>query len=254
MNFSLGSYVVTINVATVDALLMLVKSNFLTDRGFALSTLNLDHLVKLSSSQPFREAYAAQDLIVADGNPIVWLSRLAGTPVKLVPGADMVIPLARLAANTGVPVALVGSTSQTLAKTSALLEKQIPGLSVVNCIAPNFGFDPFGKEADAIYTQLETSGARLCFVALGAPKQEIFAARGRAAVPNIGFASIGAGLDFIAGEQTRAPGWVRAMALEWAWRLFTNPRRMGVRYLQCALILPRHMRNALRDRLQHRTE
>ncbi len=83
--------------------------------GFALATLNLDHLVKLRASGAFRRAYGAQDLVVADGNPIVWLSRLAGRKVELVPGgSDMVLPLAEVAADEGVRVALVGSTEESL--------------------------------------------------------------------------------------------------------------------------------------------
>ncbi|MEM7667689.1 MAG: WecB/TagA/CpsF family glycosyltransferase, partial [Pseudomonadota bacterium] len=72
--------------------------------------------------------------------------------------------------------------------------------------------------------------------------------RAHAALPAVGFASIGAGLDFLAGTQVRAPAWVRKMALEWAWRLATNPGRMAKRYLDCALILPRLALTAFRQR------
>ncbi len=78
----------------------------------------------------------------------------------------------------------------------------------------------------------------LCLIALGAPKQEEFTALGRRLAPQVGFASIGAGLDFITGSQTRAPAWLRAMALEWLWRAATAPRRLLPRYAACAAILP----------------
>jgi UDP-N-acetyl-D-mannosaminuronic acid transferase (WecB/TagA/CpsF family) len=54
----------------------------------------------------------------------------------------------------------------------------------------------------------------------------------------MGFVSIGAGLDFIAGFQTRAPLWVRRIAMEWLWRMLSDPRRLAKRYLDCALVLP----------------
>ena len=63
----------------------------------------------------------------------------------------------------------------------------------------------------------------------------------------MGFVSIGAGLDFLAGSQTRAPAWVRAIAMEWLWRMLANPRRLALRYLRCALILPGLARDALRQ-------
>ena len=95
---------------------------------------------------------------------------------------------------------------------------------------------------------LAESGAGLCFLALGAPKQEILAARGRRIAPKVGFASIGAGLDFLAGHQTRAPRIVRMLALEWLWRALQSPRRMVPRYAKCFAILPGLTVQALRQR------
>jgi len=217
-------------------------------RGFALATLNLDHLVKLPRDPAFLAAYARHDMIVADGNPIVWLSRLAGRPVGLVPGSDMVMPLVRITASLGAPLALLGSTGPVLDEAANALRAEIPGLEITAQIAPPMGFDPTGLEADAMITQLEQSGARLCLLALGAPKQEIFAARAYARLPNVGFAAFGAGLDFIAGRQVRAPEWVRSIAMEWLWRMLAQPRRMVPRYARCAVIFPEHALRALRLR------
>ena len=106
MEFRIDGTVIAVNVADAGALLAEVRARFGRGEGFALATINLDHVVKLRSSAAFRAAYAAQDLVVADGNPIVWLSHLAGRPVELAPGADMVLPLAGEAARAGVTVAL----------------------------------------------------------------------------------------------------------------------------------------------------
>ena len=115
MQFQVADTPVTINVASRAALEARLGARLAAGTGFALATLNLDHLVKLKQRGDFRAAYAAQDFVVADGNPVVWLSRLAGRPVELVPGADLVVPLARLAAEADVPVALCGSTPEALA-------------------------------------------------------------------------------------------------------------------------------------------
>lgn len=233
-----------------DGLLEDARHHLINGKGFALATINLDHLVKLQVDSAFRRAYRAQDFVVADGNPIVWLSRLAGEEVSLVPGSDMVIPLAQAARDAGRPVALVGSSDEALAGAAASLRQAVPGLEVVKRIAPSYGFDPEGAEARRILVELAQVGPGLCFLALGAPKQERFAALGREIAPQMGFASIGAGLDFLSGHQRRAPQWMRRVSLEWAWRMLQSPRRMVPRYAACLAILPRQAWEALRLRSQ----
>jgi N-acetylglucosaminyldiphosphoundecaprenol N-acetyl-beta-D-mannosaminyltransferase len=250
MKFTTGSGETIVNIATRPMLEDAVTARLGSGQGFALATLNLDHLVKLAGDPAFRAAYKAQDFVVADGNPIVWLSRLARQPVDLMPGSDLVVPLCELAHKAGKPVALVGTTDDSLRRAAVSLQTAVPGLVIACRIAPPFGFDPEGPEADAILRTIQRSGARLCLIALGAPKQERFAARGRVMAPQVGFASIGAGLDFLSGSQTRAPRWVRQLALEWLWRLLGQPRRMLMRYLRCALVLPGHTFDAMRKRFQ----
>ncbi len=229
---------ISVNVADSLTLLENVRARLRQGTGFAIATLNLDHLVKMRQMPAFRDAYGHQDLVTADGNPVVWLSRLAGRPVSLVAGSDMVQPLAALAAQESVPVALLGSTPETLARAAAVLTRANPDLKVVAELSPGRNFDPMGAEATAMIAGLRASGARMTFLALGAPKQEIFAARCRAELPDMGLASIGAGLDFLAGSQHRAPAWMRTAQLEWLWRVALNPRRLAGRYARCALALP----------------
>ena len=241
MQFFVGAAQIAVNMTSLSQLLEAVLDRLGRGQGFALATLNLDHLAKLSGSPDFRAAYAAQDLITADGNPIVWMGGLAGQKLQLLPGADLIVPLTRLAVQSGVAVGLLGSTDDSLALATAALRVAVPGVQIVAQIAPPMGFDPQSQAADAVLDQLAAAGVRLCFLALGAPKQEILAARGRLRTPLIGFASIGAGLDFLSGTQARAPVWVRRFALEWLWRMLSDPRRMMGRYLRAALILPGHI-------------
>jgi N-acetylglucosaminyldiphosphoundecaprenol N-acetyl-beta-D-mannosaminyltransferase len=246
--FEFGSQRITVNVPGQAELEAEVKQRFRKRQGFALATVNLDHLVKLAGSTEFAGIYAKQDLVVADGRPIVWLSHLAGSAVDLLPGSDLVEPLCQWAAETGVSVALVGSTQLALQDASEVLCQRIKGLNIALCHAPSGAFDPAGAEADAILKQLDTAGVGLCFLALGAPKQEAFALRGRRTAPGVGFASVGAGLDFLGGHQNRAPLWVRKIALEWVWRLLSDPVRLAGRYLRCFAILPGQAAAALRQR------
>ncbi|MCU0906247.1 MAG: WecB/TagA/CpsF family glycosyltransferase [Rhodobacteraceae bacterium] len=239
---------VRVSAARRADLLADLRERMLARRGFTVATLNLDHVVKLRADARFRAAYAAHSHVTADGNPIVWLSRVAGRPVELVPGSDLIDPVAALAAAARVPVALLGSTEEALRAARDALVSRHPGLEVVLTLSPPMGFDPTGPAADQAIAEVRASGARLCFLALGAPKQEVLAARASAALPEVGFLSIGAGLDFLAGRQRRAPSVMRALALEWLWRLAGNPRRLAARYAACAAVLPGLTLTALRAR------
>lgn len=235
---------VRINCKDSAALLAAVRQRLRDGQGFAIATLNVDHLQRLAEDARFRAAYAAHDLVCADGNPIVWLSRIAGRPVALAPGSDLVLPLAAEAARAGLPVALIGSSDESLALAAESMARAVPGLRVALSHAPGFPFDPSGEEAGQIIARIRESGARLCFLALGAPRQEVFAIRARDALGDVGFASIGAGLDFLSGHQRRAPALVRQVKMEWAWRMLSNPRRLFLRYAKGFTILPGHIRQA----------
>lgn len=245
-----GAGSVSVNVPTREALLADLSAHLSEQRGFSVATLNLDHVVKLRHDPAFRDAYQRHTHVTADGNPIVWLSRLSGQQVSLIPGSELIEPLIEIAARQGTPVGFFGSTDASLEQAAQVLTARYPGLNIAAKISPAMGFDPAGPAADAAIDALSAAGAQLIFLALGAPKQEIFAARAQERMPGAGFLSIGAGIDFISGNQTRAPKWVRRLAAEWLWRLATNPARLARRYGACIAILPGLTLSALRSRRQ----
>lgn len=246
MNWADPQAPVQVTVPDMGALLADLEAHLVQGQGFSIATLNLDHAVKLARDPAFAKAYAAHSHITADGNPVVWLSHLAGqAEVKLVPGSELITPVAALAGRLGVSVGLFGATDASLKAAADALMADHPGLQVAFCQAPPMGFDPDGEGAQAAIDAIKDSGARVIFLALGAPKQERFAARAAAQLDNVGFLSIGAGLDFISGQQVRAPAWVRAIAAEWLWRLVGNPARLAGRYGACIAALPRLTRAAL---------
>ena len=191
----------------------------------------LDHVVKLRRDARFRAVYGRAGLITADGFPVVMACRLRGKRVDRVAGSDLIAPISAEAARTGKSIYLFGSNLQVLAKASRVLRERNPGLTIAGVLAPPQNFDPTSQDASRCVATIGSSGADLCFVALGAPKQEVFADHGKSLLPNVSFICIGAGLDFIAGAQVRAPVWMQKMALEWLYRLLQNPRRLAGRYL-----------------------
>ncbi|PPQ29037.1 hypothetical protein CCR94_16620 [Rhodoblastus sphagnicola] len=211
----------------------------LSGLGFTFATLNLDHLVKRRAHRAFREAYARATLVSADGAPVVALGRRQAPALSRTTGADLLRPLCAMAEREGLPVAFFGSTEQVLGGATARLRKEFPELRIAFVESPAFGFDPYSDEAAEGGARIVASGAKLVFLCLGAPKQELFADRLAQIHAGVGFIGVGAAVDFIVGAQTRAPRALRRLGLEWLWRAASNPRRLAGRYAQCALLLAR---------------
>ena len=226
-----------VNIATQSELIEKILNRAKSRLGFTLFTMNLDHLVKRRADAAFRSAYGRATFVTADGAPIVALARRDHVRLERTTGADLILPVCAAAARNNLPVYFFGSSRETLERATTLLAKRFPTLDIRGSEAPPQGFDPSSIAAQEAGARIARSGARLCFVALGAPKQELFADRMAAVFNGVGFLCVGAALDFLSGEQVRAPHFLRRTGLEWAWRLFGDPRRMTVRYARCAALL-----------------
>lgn len=235
---------VRINLPTLQAATDAVLARARTGRGFALFTLNLDHLVKLETSPDFREAYGRAALVTADGWPIVWLAQRQGVAPDRASGADLVLPVCEGAAAQGSSIYFVGPGPQAQSAALDILKARFPALIVAGAEAPKF---PSGETAaelaafdlDALAGRINNSGAALCFLSLGAPKQELLADTLSQRCPKVGFLCVGAALDFISGQATRAPMWMQRGKLEWFWRLINDPRRLTLRYARCGALFIR---------------
>jgi exopolysaccharide biosynthesis WecB/TagA/CpsF family protein len=225
-----------VNVSGISDAIDRILHRLARPASFLVCTVNLDHLVKRRRDPDFFRAYQKAEIASADGFPIAALARLDGVTIKRAPGSDLVMPLCAEAAARKLPVFLIGTTLQSLCLSASRLVSTYPGLEISGVYAPPRGFESQSEAADEAIAVIRESGARICFVALGAPRQELFAARAIEETSNIAFVAIGGGLDFLAGTQTRCPRIVRRLYLEWAWRLMLSPRRLGVRYFRCAML------------------
>ena len=225
-----------INVASVKEVVDRIIVRLKQPGSFLVFTLNLDHLVKLRSDEKFREAYQMAEFITADGFPIVTLAGLDGISIERTAGSDLIDPLCRSAAVNGIPIFFFGTTLAALCSVARKLTARIPNLDIRGVFSPPIGFGEKEDDSEAAIRVIVESGARICFLALSPPKQEIFAAAAMKRSAGISFIAVGAGLDFIAGTQTRSPQLLQRLNLEWAWRLATNPKRLGGRYLRCAIL------------------
>ena len=242
-----------VNIGSMPVLVQRLIERCRQGEGFTLFTLNLDHLVKRRRDIAFRAAYARATFVSADGWPVAAAARRQGSPVSRVTGADLVLPVCDAAAREGIPIFLFGSTEASLAAAAANLNARYPALDIRGMIAPPMGFRPTSTDAFSLGERIAASGARLCFVALGAPKQEVFADAMAKRFPGIGFLCVGAALDFVSGHQKRAPAIFQQFGSEWLWRVATEPRRLAWRYGECALMLGRMLLRRLEPDLPARS-
>jgi exopolysaccharide biosynthesis WecB/TagA/CpsF family protein len=230
-----------VNVATLAEAVDVAIARATKRNGFTFYTLNLDHIVKLRWSAAFRAAYRRATFVCADGWPIVRLANRAAESgmqaIERTTGADFVEPLLSAAAARDLPVYLVGPAPRVQADALIALRQRLPNLRVVGAEAPEIEADDPLFDRLGLARRIQASGARLCLVALGAPKQELIADALAAQCPTVGFVCVGAALDFIAERTRRAPAWMRSSGLEWLWRLGSEPLRLGPRYLLCAYVL-----------------
>jgi N-acetylglucosaminyldiphosphoundecaprenol N-acetyl-beta-D-mannosaminyltransferase len=195
-------------------------------------TPNVDHVVLAERDDALVAAYRASSLALADGMPLVWLSRAMGVALpEKISGSDLVRPLAARAAARGLSVFLLGARPGIAARAAEVLVAEHPGLRVAGVLAPPLGFERDEAESARVVAEVRRAEPALVLVALGAPKQELWMHRHRAALAPAVLLGIGGTLDFIAGAVKRAPPWMSRAGLEWLYRLAQEPRRMASRYL-----------------------
>lgn len=200
-------------------------------------TANLDFALQAWRDPEMHRILFDADLVVADGTPLVWFSRLFGPNLKeRVAGSDLVAPLARQASRHSLSLYAVGAGPGIAARAMRKLQQENPGLLVAGTDSPPAA--PLARmNHEAILRKIEAAQPDILLVAYGAPKQEkwIRMHMNKWNVPvSIG---VGATLDFLAGEHRRAPRWFQSMGLEWFWRVAHEPKRLARRYLGDLLFL-----------------
>jgi len=201
-------------------------------RGGMVFTPNVDHVVLAEENPLLRAAYAEADLSLVDGVPVMWAARALGSPLpEKVSGSDLVRPLVVRAAERGWRIYFLGGRPGVAAKAKEILERELPSVRIVGVSSPDIDLSKDVSEQSDIIAAVRAAQPDLLFLALGAPKQEIWGLRIRDAVAPAVILGVGATLDFVAGEAKRAPGWVSSVGFEWLYRLAQEPRRLWRRYL-----------------------
>jgi len=224
---------VTMQETTALILLMIQKSHM----PHHVVTGNLDHLYRLQSDVEFKSAYEGASLVLADGMPIVWLSkilRLNGSDElsERVAGSDLFWELGRISQSHGIRIFLLGGVEGAADGAKEALEKAYPGCDICGTYCPPFETFNTQEEQDEILRRVRSASPDVLLVAFGAPKQEkwILANKHRLGVPvSIG---VGGSFEMASGIARRAPKIYQQLGLEWAYRLMQDPARLYDRYVR----------------------
>lgn len=195
-----------------------------------IATANVDFLVQSRRDPELREILENAPLVLCDGTPLVWLSRLLGKALpERVAGSDMTPHLLALAERKGWRVFFLGGKEQVLEQAVENVGNHYPRLEIAGSYSPAFA--PLeDMDQDEILRRIEFASPDILLTFFGCPKQEKWLSRHLATsgVP-VGI-GLGATVDFLAGNRKRAPRWMRRSGLEWVFRLLQEPRRLFQRY------------------------
>lgn len=225
---------------TMDEAIQEIDKLIIKNKHSYVVTPNMDHIVLLEKDKEFREIYDNASLVLTDGKPLLWIAKKQGTPIKeKVSGSDLFPKICELSSKRGYRIYILGAAEGVADKAAQNLMRKYKGLQIVGTYSPTFGFEKDEDEVNRIITQINDTKPNILAVALGSPKGEKFIYRIIEKIDVALSISIGATIDFEAGNIKRAPKWMSKAGLEWLFRITQDPARLIRRYWNDAIcILP----------------
>lgn len=206
-----------------------------------IATANLNFWSNSLADRHLHRIIAGCSLVLPDGMPLVWASKLLGCPLaERVTGVDLVPRLAELSARKGYGIFLLGGKGDVAERAKKHLEGRFPGVRIVGTLAPTEE-EMARLDHSEILDRIHLAKPDILLVALGNPKQEkwIWMHRKRLGVPVA--MGVGGSFEIMVGDVYRAPRWVQKCGLEWAARMVQEPARLGPRYFRDFLGLARKL-------------
>jgi N-acetylglucosaminyldiphosphoundecaprenol N-acetyl-beta-D-mannosaminyltransferase len=223
---------VRIHAITEEQTTRYILSQSLKGRGGWVITPNLDHLRRVSRDSDLRQLYSSATLMVADGMPLIWASRIQGTPLpERIAGSGLISTLSQGAAEAGRSIFLLGGDPGTAEEAAGILQRKYPNLRIAGTYFPKPGFEEDPAQMRELIRCVCEADPDIIYVGLGSPKQERLIERLHGYLPRAWWMGVGISFSFLAGAVQRAPSWVQRSGLEWVHRLMQEPRRLAKRYL-----------------------
>jgi N-acetylglucosaminyldiphosphoundecaprenol N-acetyl-beta-D-mannosaminyltransferase len=221
---------VLVDVVDYEAVLVRTIEAAMTGRPFAVSALAV-HGVMSGRDPAQRRVLNNLDIVAPDGQPVRWgLNLLHRTGLRqTVRGSNLALKLLQAAAENDVPVFFYGSRPEVLESLLTNVRSRFPGLTVAGSEPSKFRAVN-SHEREAIVARIKSSGARLVFVGLGCPRQEVFVHELREEL-SMPLVAVGAAFDYLGGFLHQPPQRIQRAGLEWLWRLLLEPRRLWRRYV-----------------------
>ncbi len=207
-------------------------------RGWALErcskyvcVASVNNVMEAYDSPDFRRVMNQADLVTPDGMPLVWGLRLLGSSDAIrVYGPDLTPLLLEMAAATGLPVGFYGGSPDALLGLREALRKRFPDLQIAYAFSPPFRTLSAAEDRD-IVREINRATVKILFIGLNTPKQDYWMAAHKGQIQAV-MIGVGAAFDFLSGAKPQAPRWMMRIGMEWFFRLLTEPRRLGKRYLK----------------------
>ena len=213
---------------TMEALLQVADESITSRKQLLLGVVNVAKVINARKNLQLRQSLEQADLVLADGMPIVWLSRMLATPLpERVAGIDVMFNLLKEADKKHYRVYFLGATPGELLKVIEVVRKEYPGVCIVG---QRYGYFGRGQEKSVV-EDIKDSRADILFVGISSPKKENFLRRWHRHMNVSVCHGVGGSFDVLAGITTRAPIWMQRYGLEWIHRIIQEPRRMWKRYL-----------------------
>lgn len=206
--------------------------------------VNVDQYLLTKKNKYSKKIFDEAALVFVDGKPIVPMARLLGYKIEQrTTGPDLMEILCKEGAQYKYSIFLLGAAPGVAQKCGEILEEKYPGIRIAGSYSPPFGFEKNKDEMEKIINMLRDSRADMLFVGMGSPKQDIFIYENKEQYQIPVSFSMGAALDFIAGNIKRAPRWMINIGLEWLYRVSQDPKRLWKRYfINDMYILPLFIR------------
>jgi N-acetylglucosaminyldiphosphoundecaprenol N-acetyl-beta-D-mannosaminyltransferase len=195
----------------------------------SIAVVNAAKIIAMRRDATLRHAVTGCHMVLADGQSVVWASRVLGAPLpERVAGIDLFQGLLAEAERRGNRVYFLGARQETLARMLDQVEVLYPGLKVAGARDGYFS----SEEEAAVVAGIRESGAEMLFLGMSSPKKELFVSKwGEAAGVKVAH-GVGGSFDVLAGLTRRAPVWYQVHGLEWFYRAKQEPLRLGRRYLK----------------------